>query len=82
MVRRANVSIIRLKETGGLIPFKAIANSLNKFMLLFVQIHVVDVKCRETVDIVDVSSVDLVSSAPFFQGLATGGNVSQALVYF
>ena len=43
-------------------------------------VHVVDVKAKETVDLVDISSVDLVKSAPFFQGLATGGNVSQALV--
>lgn len=42
--------------------------------------HVVDLKTRETVDMADIAGVDLVSSAPFFQGLATGGNVSQAMV--
>ena len=46
------------------------------------QVHVVDIKSRETVDTVDVASLDLVTSAPFFQGRATGGNVSEALVCF
>ena len=44
------------------------------------QLHVVDIKSRESVDTVDVSSLDLVTAAPFFQGRATGGNVSEALV--
>lgn len=40
----------------------------------------VDIKTQESVDVVDVSTIGLVNSTPFFQGLATGGNVSQALV--
>lgn len=50
------------------------------FNFYVLKVHVVDLKTRETVDVVDISGVDLVNSAPFFQGLATGGNVSQAMV--
>lgn len=43
------------------------------------QVHVVDIKTQESIDVVDVSGVNLVKSTPFFRGLATGGNVSEAL---
>lgn len=43
------------------------------------QVNVVDIKSREAVDAVDVSQLDLVTSAPFFGALATGGNVSPAM---
>lgn len=39
-----------------------------------------DIKTQESIDVVDVSGVNLVKSTPFFRGLATGGNVSEALV--
>lgn len=46
------------------------------------KVHVVDIKTQESIDVVDVSGVNLVKSTPFFRALATGGNVSEALVKY
>ena len=42
--------------------------------------HVIDVRTEETLEIVDVTMAQLVYSTSFYKSLATGGNVSEALV--
>lgn len=42
--------------------------------------HLVDVRTREELDTLDLAGVGLVYNTSFFKGLATGGNVSKALV--
>jgi hypothetical protein len=43
------------------------------------QLHVVNVKTQEELEVVDMSPVELIYSGSFFKSLATGGNVSKAL---
>ena len=42
--------------------------------------HVIDVRTEEELEVVDLADVQLVYSTSFYKSLATGGNVSQALV--
>lgn len=44
------------------------------------KIHVIDVSSWEELEAIDLSDMQLVYSTSFFKGLATGGNVSPALV--
>ncbi|EDO31039.1 predicted protein, partial [Nematostella vectensis] len=44
------------------------------------RLHVLDVRSMEELEIVDLSSVQLVYSSSYFKSLSTGGNVSKALV--
>uniref|UniRef100_K1R9K0 Vacuolar protein sorting-associated protein 8-like protein n=1 Tax=Magallana gigas TaxID=29159 RepID=K1R9K0_MAGGI len=43
------------------------------------KLHVIDVRSEEELEVLDVSSVQLVYNNSHFKSLATGGNVSQAL---
>eukprot|EP00092_Neocalanus_flemingeri_P016376 GFUD01017725.1.p1 GENE.GFUD01017725.1~~GFUD01017725.1.p1 ORF type:complete len:1407 (-),score=439.03 GFUD01017725.1:187-4407(-) len=43
------------------------------------QFHLLDVRSREQLETVDLTSVELVYQTQFFKGTATGGNVSAAL---
>lgn len=43
-------------------------------------LHLVDVRTREELETVDLAGVRLVYNTSFFKGLATGGNVSKAMV--
>ena len=42
--------------------------------------HVYDVRGKEELEVIDISGVELVYSTSFYKSLATGGNVSEALV--
>ena len=42
--------------------------------------HVIDVRSEEELEVVDLIDVQLVYSTSFYKSLATGGNVSKALV--
>uniref|UniRef100_T1IUN0 RING-type domain-containing protein n=1 Tax=Strigamia maritima TaxID=126957 RepID=T1IUN0_STRMM len=44
------------------------------------QVRLVDVRTEETIEIVDLSDVQLVYASSHFKGLSTGGNVSEAMV--
>lgn len=43
-------------------------------------LHVIDVKNQEELDTVELDRLGLVYASPHFKGLATGGNVSKAMV--
>ncbi|XP_013387109.1 vacuolar protein sorting-associated protein 8 homolog isoform X2 [Lingula anatina] len=45
------------------------------------QLHVVDVRSEEELEVLDVGEVQLVYGSSYFKSLATGGNVSKALAY-
>ena len=42
--------------------------------------HVIDVRSEEELEVIDLVDVQLAYSTSFYKSLATGGNVSQALV--
>lgn len=42
--------------------------------------HLVDVRTREELETIDLAGVGLVYNSAHFKGLATGGNVSKAMV--
>lgn len=42
--------------------------------------HVIDVRSEEELEVIDLVDVQLVYSTSFYKSLATGGNVSKALV--
>ncbi|KAJ7388710.1 Vacuolar protein sorting-associated protein 8 [Desmophyllum pertusum] len=44
------------------------------------RIHLIDVRSMEELEVLDLSSVQLVYSSSYFKSLSTGGNVSKALV--
>ncbi|RMX42196.1 hypothetical protein pdam_00017314 [Pocillopora damicornis] len=44
------------------------------------RVHVIDVRSMEELEVLDLSSVQLVYSSSYFKSLSTGGNVSKALV--
>ena len=44
------------------------------------KLHVMDVRSEEVLEVIDVSGTQLVYGTSYFKSLATGGNVSQALV--
>jgi vacuolar protein sorting-associated protein 8 len=44
------------------------------------QLHVLDVRTQTELEVIDLSDVRLVYASSHFKGLATGGNVSPALV--
>ena len=44
--------------------------------------HVIDVRSEEELEVIDLVDVQLAYSTSFYKSLATGGNVSQALVCF
>ncbi|XP_013089193.2 vacuolar protein sorting-associated protein 8 homolog [Biomphalaria glabrata] len=45
------------------------------------KIHVIDVRSEEELEIIDISSIQMVYGTSYFKSLATGGNVSQALAF-
>ncbi|XP_059149378.1 vacuolar protein sorting-associated protein 8 homolog [Physella acuta] len=45
------------------------------------KMHVIDVRSEEELEVIDVSSIQLVYGTSYFKSLATGGNVSQALAF-
>ena len=44
------------------------------------RLHVVDVKSQEELERIDLASLGLVYASPQFKAIATGGNVSKAMV--
>lgn len=44
------------------------------------KLHVIDVKTEEELEVIDLGDVELVYGSSHFKSLATGGNVSKALV--
>lgn len=46
------------------------------------QLHLVDVRTKQELEKLDLSSVRLVYNSSHFKGLSTGGNVSKALVIY
>lgn len=46
----------------------------------FEKLHIVDVRSWDELEVIDMSDMEFVYSTSFFKGLATGGNVSPALV--
>ena len=44
------------------------------------RLHLVDVRTEEELEVVDLVDIELVYGSSFFKSLATGGNVSQAMV--
>ncbi|XP_048580337.1 vacuolar protein sorting-associated protein 8 homolog isoform X2 [Nematostella vectensis] len=67
------------------VDYKLIAlNWLNPHVMAAIdsleRLHVLDVRSMEELEIVDLSSVQLVYSSSYFKSLSTGGNVSKALV--
>ena len=42
--------------------------------------HIIDVRSEEELEVIDLVDVQLVYSTSFYKSLATGGNVSKALV--
>ena len=42
--------------------------------------HVLDVRSEEELEVVDMADIQLTYSTSFYKSLATGGNVSRALV--
>lgn len=46
----------------------------------FEKIHLIDVRSWEELEVIDMSDMHYVYSTSFFKGLATGSNVSPALV--
>ena len=44
------------------------------------KLHVIDVRSEEELVLIDISELQMVYNTSFFKSLATGGNVSQALV--
>ena len=44
--------------------------------------HVIDVRSEEELEVIDLVDVQLAYGTSFYKSLATGGNVSQALVCF
>ena len=46
------------------------------------QLHLVDVRTKQELEKLDLSTVGLVYNSSHFKGLSTGGNVSKAMVIF
>ena len=44
------------------------------------KLHLIDVKSEEELEVIDLGDVELVYGSSHFKSLATGGNVSKALV--
>jgi hypothetical protein len=44
------------------------------------QLHLMDVRTQEELEVLDLAEVRLVYGTSYFKGLATGGNVSRAMV--
>ena len=44
------------------------------------QLHIIDVKSQEELEMVDLAHLGLVYASPHFKAIATGGNVSKAMV--
>lgn len=67
-------------ETCGLLPFQWI-NSRTAVLLDSVEkLHVIDRQTQEELETIEIPEVQLVYNSSHFKSLATGGNVSEALV--
>lgn len=46
------------------------------------QLHLVDVRTKQELEKLDLSSISLVYNSSHFKGISTGGNVSKAMVLY
>lgn len=76
----ANSCVLNVAEVWHMPSFQWI-NSRTVVLLDSVEkLHVIDRQTQEELETVEISEVQLVYNSSHFKSLATGGNVSQALV--
>lgn len=79
-----DIKVTPLQKTE--LPYKLLAMTwINSRTMIIIdtseRAHVVDVRSKEELEVIDLLEVQLVYSTSFYKSLATGGNVSKALAY-